>query len=290
MKKQYFIWFGSFILALFIVSNCFSIVKQNEYGVVKQFGKNIRIQEEAGIVFKIPFIQTVKKVDKSYQIYDLESTNVNTSDKKSMISDCFTLWRIEDPDRYTKTLKTLSQAEKRLSVNVYSGMKSIISSLQQEDVIRGKDGTLSDSVTNRVINSMTPYGVEIQSVDIKALDLPSANKDAVYERMITERNNIAAGYTAEGEKEAQLIINQTDQETRTLKSDAKREAEEIIAEGEAEYMKIIATAYGSEDKKEFYNYLRGLQSAKTAIPKDSTIYMDSTSPLVDVIKGEADEK
>lgn len=276
------------VIVCLILTMCVGVVEQNKYGLIMQFGKIIRVVDEPKLVFKAPW-QTVKYVPKDEQLYDLESSDVITSDKKSMIADCFCIWYVIDPIKYAQTATSIENVESRSSVAVYNAMKNLISSYTQDEVINGKDGTLSVRISEKVANSMDEYGVKIKSVDMKLLDLPEENKEAVYNRMISERNKIAAEYTAQGDKEANIIKNQVDSDVRSIKSDAEREAQEIIAEGEKEYMQIIADAYNSEDKKEFYNFLRGIEASKVAIPSESTLYLDEDSPLVKIITGKEDK-
>ena len=116
--------------------------------------------------------------------------------------------------------------------------------------------------------------------------MPDDNKQAVYERMISERNNIAASYTAKGNSEAQKIRNNTDREVSVMRSEANRNAEILRAEGEAEYMRILSEAYNDESKAEFYNFVRSLDAAKASLKGGSkTLILDRTSPLVQIFYG-----
>ena len=130
------------------------------------------------------------------------------------------------------------------------------------------------------------YGIEIQMVKIKKLDLPDENKDAVYNRMITERKNIAAAYKAQGESEAQKIRNTTDKETAVMLSEAEAKADQLEAEGEAEYMRILSDAYNDPEKAEFYLFVRQLDAAKKSLQNgNTTLFLDSDSPLASIFEG-----
>ena len=136
---------------------------------------------------------------------------------------------------------------------------------------------------------MDGYGIEIIQTQIKALDLPEDNKDAVYQRMISERQNIAASYKAEGDSEAQLIRNETDKEVSVTKAEAKKEAAVIEAQGEAEYMRILQEAYNNEDKADFYNYIRSLDALKASLKgENKTIILDKDSELAKILYGTAE--
>lgn len=130
---------------------------------------------------------------------------------------------------------------------------------------------------------MKKYGIDLIAMEIKRLDLPDDNKNAVYERMISERNNIAASYTAEGEAEATKIRTQTDYEISVSISEAKAEAEAIIAAGEAEYMKILSKAYEDEARSDFYTFVLSLDAAKAAMVGDNkTLILDEDSPIAQI--------
>ena len=223
MKK-----FAKFVLilavALLLLSgSCMVITNENEYSLIRQFGKVDHIVDDAGISFKLPFIQTVDRLPKQTLIYDLTPSDVITADKKTMISNSYVLWRINDPLKFAQTLNSsVSNAENRLDNIVYNATKNVISSMTQDEVITSRDGALSEAVLTNIDTSLDNYGIELLSFELKQLDLPSDNKTAVYERMISERDNIAATYTAEGASEARIIRNTTDAEIAILLSEAEK--------------------------------------------------------------------
>ena len=147
--------------------------------------------------------------------------------------------------------------------------------------------SLSSKILEQLEKDYDPeqYGIEIQMVKIKKLDLPDENKDAVYNRMITERKNIAAAYKAQGESEAQKIRNMTDRETEVMLSEANAKAARLEAEGEAEYMKILSDAYNDPDKAEYYLFVRQLDAAKKSLKNgNTTLFLDSDSPLASIFE------
>lgn len=233
---------------------------------------------------KIPFIQTTEKIENEVLLYDLAVSDVMTKDKKSMIADCFVLWKIEDPYKYTQTLSAQkSNAEFRIDTITYNSLKNVISSLSQEEVISGRDGELAKAIQDNIGDTLEQYGIKLLAVETKSLDLPDENKNAVYERMISERNNIAATYKAEGEEEAKEISNNTNAEIIVMQSEADAQAEEIIAKGEAEYMRILSEAYNDPEKADFYIFLRSLDAAKaTMTGNNKTLIIDETSPIAQI--------
>lgn len=275
------------LAAIIVGSSSIVITNEDEYSLIRQFGKIDHIVSEAGLSFKVPFIQTVDKLPKQTLIYDLLPSDVITSDKKTMICDSYILWTITDPLKFAQTLNgSILNAETRLNTIVYNSTKNVISSTTQDDVISGRDGALSAAIINNIGNTLDQYGIRLLSFETKQLDLPNDNKAAVYERMISERDNIAATYTAEGSSEAQKIKNTTDKEVTVLLSEAEKNAEILIAEGEAEYMKILSAAYADESKQEFYSFVRSLDALKITMQGDNkTVILSPDSPIAQIFYG-----
>ena len=272
---------------LFVGANSLVITNENEYSLIRQFGKVDYVIDHAGISFKIPFIQSVDTLPKETLLYDLSSSDVITSDKKTMICNSYILWHITDPRLFAQTLNSsIGSAESRLDTVVYNSTKNVISSTTQDEVISGRNGTLSDAIIANIGSTLKQYGIELLSFEIKQLDLPSDNKAAVYERMISERDNIAATYTAEGSSEAQIIRNTTDKEVTVMLSEAEKEAEILIAEGEAEYMRILSEAYGDPSKAEFYSFVRSLVALKASMTGgNKTVILSPDSPIAEIFYG-----
>lgn len=276
------------VLILVIVgSSSIVVTQENQYSLVRQFGKIDHVVSEAGVSFKIPFIQTVDTLPKQVLLYDLSPSDVITSDKKTMICDSYVLWHITDPVKFAQTLNSsIGNAESRLDAIVYNSTKNVISSTAQDDVISGRNGGLSEAIITNIGTSLDQYGIELLDFETKKLDLPSDNKAAVYERMISERDNIAATYTAQGSSEAQKIRNTTDMEITVLLSEAEKDAEILIAEGEAEYMKILSEAYNDESKQDFYSFVRSLDALKISMQgNNKTVILSPDSPIAQIFYG-----
>lgn len=264
-----------------------TVTQQNEYKLIRQFGKVDRVISSSGISFKIPFIESTQSLPKETLLYDLAASDVITKDKKTMISDSYVLWKISDPLKFAQTLNSsVESGESRINTAVYNATKNAISSMSQDQVITSRDGELSDMVMEAIGTNMDQYGIELLKFETKQLDLPDDNKEAVYERMISERDNIAATYKAEGNSEAKVIRNKTDKEVAIQISDAKKQAEILEAEGEQEYMKILAQAYGEEDRSEFYSFVRSLDALKTSMKgEDKTVILSADSPIAQIFEG-----
>lgn len=286
MKKGIIAVVITIVTFLLIITLGSSIVvtQENEYTLIKQFGKVDRVIDEAGLSFKVPFVESVYTLPKEILLYDLAPSDVITGDKKTMICDCYVLWEITDALKFSQTLNSsVGNAESRIDTVVYNATKSVISSMTQEQVISGRSDQLQDAIINNIGNSMEQYGIAILEVETIKLDLPNDNKEAVYERMISERDNIAATHIAQGQAEAQKIRNQTDKEVAIMISEAEKEAEILRAEGEAEYMRILSEAYSDESRADFYAYVRSLDAAKEALQgEDKTLILSPESPMAQI--------
>lgn len=307
------------VLAAIILSNSMVVTRQNQFKLIRQFGRVQRVVTDAGLSFKIPFVESVDTIPKELLLYDIAASDVITSDKKTMIVDSYVLWHVTDPLKFAQTLScSVSNAEGRIDAIVYNAMKNTISNMKQDEVIRSRDGKMTitvdeteTDVTNNdmevssdteeviEIKSLTEeimeqinhvedqYGIEIVTVEVKKLDLPDDNKQAVYTRMISERENIAAQYTAEGKSEAKMIENTTDKEVSIMLSDAQARAEATIAEGEAEYMRILSDAYSDPEKTDFYSFVRALDALKESISgDDKTVILSDDSPVAQIFNGQ----
>ena len=266
MKNKRFLLFIVVLIALLLGFNSTYSLKENEYGIKLQFNKIVAIDDQAGLYYKIPFMQNVRKVPKSIQLYDIRPSDVMTSDKKSMIADMYILWRVSDPTIYYQTLNAnVNNAKDRTGITVYNSVKSVISSMTQDEIIEARGEKLTQTITADANPDIQKYGIEIVQAQLKSLDLPDDNKQAVYERMISERNNIAASYTAEGESKAKKIQNETDKQVAILKAQAEKKSAKLKAEGEAKYMETLQQAYNDKDKADFYNYIRSLDALKVSL-------------------------
>ena len=273
------------VVALIIVLSTSLVVTQpNEYTIIRQFGAVVRVIDQPGLSLKMPFVQTASTLPQTEMLYDLAVSDVITADKKSMVADSFVLWEISDPLKFIQTLSgNLANAEYRIDTVVYNSLKNVISSMKQEEVISGRDGELAAKIMENVGDTFTAYGITVKAIETKRIDLPDENKAAVYERMISERGNIAASYVAEGDAEAKEIRNEADKSVQITLSEAKAEAEKIKAEGEAEYMRILSQVYDTQEEADFYEFMRALDMARSALASgNKTLVVSSDSPIAQV--------
>ena len=278
------------VLVLFLGVNSIFTVKENQYACTVRFEKIIDTTQEAGLHFKVPFIDSVKYFSKATQLYDIPPSEVLTSDKQNMTVDCYILWSISDPKLFYQTLTTTANAEQRLDALTYNELKTVMGTLAQSDIINMEEGAkrndIYEKITSDVDTLAATYGIHVEDVKIKQFDLPESNLNAVYNRMISERNQMAEKYTADGNYEASIIRNNVDKQVNIIVSDAEAEAAKLEAEGEAEYMRMLAEAYNTEDKKDFYAFTLALDALKSSLDgSEKTVILDGNSELAKILAG-----
>ncbi len=289
MKKSGIFLIILLLIALLAVNSMFT-VRENEYACTVRFSKIIGTTDEAGLHFKIPFIDSVKYFTKATQLYDIPPSEVLTSDKQNMTVDCYILWSISDPKLFYQSLTTTSAAEERLDAITYNELKTVMGTLAQSDIINMEDGAKRNDIYANIATECdalaATYGIHVEDVKIKQFDLPESNLNAVYNRMISERNQMAEKYTADGNYEASIIRNDVDKQVNIIVSDAEAEAAKLEAEGEAEYMRLLAEAYDSDDKKDFYEFTLALDALKASLNgKEKTVILDANSELAKILMG-----
>ena len=289
MKKSGIFLILLLLIALIAVNSLFT-VRENEYACTVRFSKIINTTAEAGLHFKMPFIDSVKYFSKATQLYDIPPSEVLTSDKQNMTVDCYILWSISDPKLFYQTLTTTADAEQRLDALTYNQLKTVMGTLAQSDIINmeegGKRNDIYEKISSDVDALAATYGIHVEDVKIKQFDLPESNLNAVYNRMISERKQMAEKYTADGNYEASIIRNDVDKQVNILVSDAEAEAAKLEAEGEAEYMRMLAEAYDTADKKDFYEFTLALDALQNSLQGDQkTVILDGNSELAKILMG-----
>lgn len=266
------------VAALLLIISAFSsfyVVQENEYASTVRFSKIINTVDSAGLHFKVPFIDNIRTFPKAIMIYDISPSEVLTSDKQNMTVDSYVLWRISDPLLFFQTLGSTSVAEERLDALTYNALKNVMGTLAQRDIINEEAvetrNDIYEGITNNVSKLALTYGIEIVDVKIIRLDLPLSNEQAVYSRMISERNQIAEKYAADGEYEASIIRNNVDKQVNIMISNANAQAAALEAEGEAEYMRMMAEAYNTPERKSFYEFMLALDALKASLTGDEKV-------------------
>lgn len=287
MKKK-ILWGVIALLAVICIFSSMYTVQENEYACTVRFSKIIHTTDAAGLHFKVSFLDSVKTFPKATMFYDIPPSEVLTSDKQNMTVDSYVLWQVADPLLFYQSLGSTVVAEERLDALTYNALKTCMGTLSQADIINmddaGERNQIYDGIAQNVDAIAENYGIRVVDVKIKRFDLPESNENAVYARMISERNQIAEKYAADGNYDASLIRNDVDKQVNILVSNARAEAAKLEAEGEAEYMRMLAAAYDTPDKKEFYEFTLALDALKSTLSsEDKTVILDRDSPLAQAL-------
>jgi len=288
MKKGIIITIAVVLVAVIVLSGSMFTLRENEYGCTVRMSKIIDTTDEAGLHFKLPFLDSVKYFPKATMLYDIPPSEVLTADKQNMTVDCYVLWNISDPLRFYQSLGNTTVAEERLNALTYNALKNVMGTLSQADIINMEDGAarndIYEGITADVDALAANYGIKVEDVKIKRFDLPEANESAVYTRMISERKQIAEKYTADGNYEASLIRNDVDKQVNIIVSNAEAEAAKLVAEGEAEYMRMLAEAYNTAEKQEFYEFTLALDALQATLDgTEKTIILGPDSELAQIL-------
>ena len=278
------------ILLVIVAANSFYVVRENQYACVVEFSKIVATNDQPGLHFKVPFLHSVKYFSSATRLYDIPPSEVITLDKQNMTVDCYVLWEISDPLKFYQTLGNGTVAEQRLGDQTYTALKNVMGTLAQADIINMEDGgkrnEIYDGIATTVNEKAKDYGINVLDVKIKRFDLPESNLNAVYSRMISERNQMGSKYTADGNYEASIIRNDVDKQVNIMVSNAEAEAAKLEAEGEAEYMRLLAEAYDSQEKKDFYEFILALDALKQSLTgSEKTVILDADSKLAQILAG-----
>ncbi|MGF2617351.1 protease modulator HflC [Rossellomorea vietnamensis] len=283
---------GLFLIAiiailLLVILNVF-IVKEGEYRVVRQFGEVVRIEENPGLSYKVPFIQTVSTLPKYQMIYDVSEAEINTKDKKRMMIDNYAVWKIDDPKKMISNARNVINAETRMEEFIYSVVRAELGKLNYVEIINDEKsarGSLNDKITVRVNELLEDgnYGISVKDIRMKRTDLPETNENAVYIAMISEREKTAQEYLSMGDAQKQRIMADTDREVTELLATAKADANVIRAEGESEAAKIYNRSFSKDP--EFYQLFRTLESYKKTVNGETVLVLPSNSPYAQLLSG-----
>ena len=253
------------------------VIDETELAIVTQFGQYKSSAMEPGLHFKIPFVQDVHRMERRVVGRDTSAGDYLTLDKKKLVADPVTRWKIVDPLIFFKTVQDEVRASRRLDDIVKSEMRSEISSHQFGEIIGNARTPLMLAVTDRVREKAKDYGIHVVDVRIKRADLPRDVQESVFQRMRAERDREAKRYRSEGAEEAAKIRASTDKDVTILLAKAYQEAEKLKGEGDGESTRIYAAAYGKDS--EFYGFVRTLEAYEKSITPETEIVMSTDSDL-----------
>jgi len=272
------------VMLLFVASDTFFIINENEQCVVTQFGRFVRKIQKPGFHYKTPFIQSVIYYDNRLLDHDVQPTEVVTKDKRALVIDNFAKWKIIDPEQFYKRAKTEAVAKDRLRDIIYSELRQDFGAHDLAQIVTTQRASLMKQVTERSNAKVQELkmGVEIVDVRIKRADLPPENQLAVFNRMREERKRIARQFRSEGKEEAQKIRAKTDKEKVILLAEAYKNEQRIRGEGDAKSIKITAEAFGKDE--EFYSFIRSLEAYRKALVNKGSMVLSQDSPFLKYLK------
>ncbi|MCS6903205.1 MAG: protease modulator HflC [Candidatus Bipolaricaulota bacterium] len=268
------IFVGAIVLGIVAFNLVAFTVDETEQAVVQEFGRIVSVIREPGLYFKTPFVQNVVKLEDRLISYDIRPQPIIAADKKRLIVDNYALWRIVDAKRFVETMGgDITRAQQRLDDVIYSNLRDILGKQTLTDIIQ-RSGYL-DEVIRLTQQQVQEFGIEIVDIRIKRADLPEENEQAVYSRMISEREQIATGIRAQGDEEAQRIRAEAEREREIIFAEARKRAEELRGEGDAQAIETYAQAYNRD--VQFYRFWRTLDSYKKSLSAQDTLVLSTDS-------------
>ena len=252
----------------FVGLNALFTMNEREQGLVLQFGEPKRVIKSTGLHFKIPLIQNVVRYDKRILEYDLPVEEVIAVDKKRMLVDSFTRFKIVDPLEFYKTVGTESSVRNRINSNVISSLRRVVGRVTLDELLSEERSNIMEDIKIEVNNEASRFGIEIVDVRIRRADLPEANSQAIYERMISERVREAKEFRAKGSEIAQKIRAEADKDKTVILAEATKKSEILRGEGESEAVSIYAGAF--EQDPDFYSFYRSMQAYGNVLGEDGT--------------------
>jgi membrane protease subunit HflC len=252
------------------------IVQEINQAIVLQFGNPKKIYSDAGLKFKLPFIQNVVYLDKRVLNLDNPPEEVIAADQKRLIVDAFARFQIIDPLKFYITVGNEAVARSRLSTIINSRIRGVLGT-QELATLLSKDRAKQMSIIQSDVNKEAEgFGIKIVDVRIKRADLPQANSEAIFKRMQTERQREAKEFRAEGAEIAAKITSTADKDVTVLIANANKQSQILKGEGDGQRNKIFANAFGRDP--EFFSFYRAMQAYEAAlIGGDTSIVLSPDS-------------
>ena len=277
-----------FIVAAFavfiIAANSLYTIQETEQAMVLRFGKVDELVAEPGLHAKIPFVQQIIFFDKRVLETDSPAEEIQTGDKKRVVVDSFTRWRIVDAEKFYQAVRTVPAAINRLNTIVNSNIRRVVGRESLEELVSGERARLMADILKESEKQAGPLGIEIVDVRIKRADLPQANASAVFERMRTERQKEATEIRASGAEEAQKIRADADKQKTIILAEADRDAQTLRGEGDAESIEITGRAFSKDQN--FYSFLRRLDAYRASLVEGTTLVLDENADFLSTFRGE----
>ena len=280
MKQLGIIGIIAIVVGLIAAFNSVFIVDQRQQSLVLQVGRAVQAynepgQDEAGLKFKLPFVQSVVSFDRRNLGLDVPDIEVFASNQEQLIVDAFVRWRIDEPLEFFQRLGTQREAERQLLRFTDASIRNALGTKLPEEIISGQRSELMDQIRDSLGASIDGRGIDIIDVRIKRVDLPDEVSQRVFDRMAATRNQEAEQIRAEGDERAQLIRAEAERERTVLLAEARRDSEKIRGEGDAQRNEIYAQAY--EQDSEFFRFQRALIACEQALTEGTQIVVGPDS-------------
>ena len=259
-----------FIIGVILYSSTF-VIREDEQALVLQFGDPRREVKEAGLNFKVPFIQDAVYFDKRVLDFDASAAEVPTLDQKQLVVDSFARYRIVDPLKFYQTVVFEANAEAQINNIISAALRDAFGKELFTLLMTEKRALLMVGVTKTVDLAARNLGIEVVDVRIKRVDLPEENSQAIFRRMQTQREQEARGIRAEGDKKAREIRADADKQPRVIVAEAKKTSEILRGEGDAVATKLYNQAFGND--RDFFDFYRSLQAMRKGLTGESTSYV-----------------
>lgn len=261
-------------------------VDETQTAVVLQFGEIVKVAKEPGLYFKKPLLENVVYIEDRLLSIDIKPAPVITVDKQRLTVDSYTLWRISEPQRFVETMRGLrGNAEKRIDDIVYSLLRDVLGKKSFEDILKRE---FLSEVKELAHAQLSDFGITVIDVRIKRADLPEANEQAVYQRMMSERQQIAQRFRAEGDQQAQRLRAEADRQVQIIIAEAQKTSEDLKGQGDAQALEIYANAYNRDPQ--FFQFWRTLESYKLALGRNSTLVLSTDSEYLQLLEKMSSQK
>ncbi len=270
------------IVAVLGIAQSAYIVKQTEKAIVLQLGKPKSGPMDPGLHFKLPFVQNVIYFDSRLLEYDARPAEILTKDKKNMVVDNYSKWRISDPLLFYRTVRSIPRAQARLDDIIYAELRVALGRYTLIEIISSDRTSIMEEVTKTSNTLLEAYGIEVLDVRIKRTDLPPENARAIYGRMRAERERMAKQYRSQGSEAAARITAQADKERTITLADADLKAEILRGEGEGIATKVYAESFGKNPR--FYEFKKSLEAYEMSFKKDTKVILSQDNPFLKYMK------
>jgi len=272
------LFIGLGLVVIFVLAQTALTIGEWEQGLIIQFGNPKRILQEPGLYFKLPVIQNLVRFDKRVLTTDARTAEYLTLDKKRVLVDHVSRWRIQEPLEFYRSVRDQQRAMARLDDLISARLRQETAKHNFLDFIREKREEIMEIVTKDTKETAKDFGIEVLDVRIKRLDLPQEVQASVFARMRAERERIAKRYRAEGEERAREIRAGADWEREVILATAYETSQKLSGEGDAQATRIYAQAFGQD--REFYAFTRRLQAYEKILSSGTTLVLSPDSELL----------